>query len=66
MFSIWCEWDIGQEGVVFKSKEEANKWLLGNYSLPECFEDGLSGQEGIDNLIDAGLLSIEKQNVYGE
>ena len=26
MFSLWCEWDIGQENVIFASREAAFRW----------------------------------------
>lgn len=64
MYSVFCEWDIGQEDQVFTTKEVANAWLLENSSLEECFEDGLTGQAGIDDLIDAGLLGFTGLTVH--
>lgn len=26
LYRLWCEWDIGHEDVVFKSKESALEW----------------------------------------
>lgn len=63
MFKIWSEWDIGHEGLVFKTEAAAMKWLVENQSLEECYEPGLEGQEAVDDLISAGLLTIEELNV---
>ncbi|ATS93445.1 hypothetical protein P1A145kb_p045 [Pectobacterium phage DU_PP_I] len=66
MFDIFCEWDVGQEGVLFTSEEAANNWMLNNDNLKDCFEDGLTGQEGIDDLISAGLLGTNYLTVLNE
>lgn len=65
-FRILSEWDISNDGVIFKSVEAANKWLLENETLVECYEEGLTGQAAIDDLISAGLITIESLIVYGE
>lgn len=66
MLSVFCEWDIGQEGLVFTSEYEANNWMLNNENLSDCFEDGLTGQAGIDDLIGAGLLGTNSLTVISE
>ncbi|QPI18093.1 hypothetical protein POP15_045 [Pectobacterium phage POP15] len=66
MFEIFCEWDIGQEGVLFTSEVAANNWMLNNDNLADCFEDGLTGQAGIDDLIGAGLLGTNLLTVLNE
>jgi len=66
MFKIWSEWDIGHEGLIFKSEEDANKWLLENQTLVECYEEGLTGQAAIDDLISGGLITIKSLTVYSE
>lgn len=25
--ALWCEWDFGQEGIVFECESDAEKWL---------------------------------------
>lgn len=66
MFEIFCEWDIGQQGLLFTSEYAANNWMLGNENLADCFEDGLTGQAGIDDLIAAGLLGTNLLTVLNE
>lgn len=66
MFEIFCEWDIGHEGLIFTSEAAANKWMLDNENLADCFEDGLTGQAGIDDLIGAGLLGTNQLTVISE
>ncbi|MGX4995847.1 hypothetical protein [Enterobacter hormaechei] len=66
MFEIFCEWDIGHEGLLFTSEKAANNWMLENENLADCFEDGLTGQAGIDDLISAGLLGINLLTVLNE
>lgn len=66
MFEIFCEWDIGQEGLLFTSEFAATNWMLKNDNLADCFEDGLTGQAGIDDLIGAGLLGTNQLIVLNE
>lgn len=66
MFEIFCEWDVGQEGLLFTSEVAANNWMLSNDNLKDCFEDGLTGQAGIDDLISAGLLGTNLLTVLNE
>ena len=66
MFKIWCEWDICQEGLVFKTREKALKWLYENSILEEVCEPGLQGKDAVENLMSSGLLSIETVDVEGE
>ena len=51
--SLWCEWDCGQDIVVFTSKDKAKAWLkdmLGtdleemNFkNIDDIFDSGLAG-----------------------
>ncbi|QYC52547.1 hypothetical protein [Salmonella phage SSBI34] len=66
MYSIWSEWDIGQQDLVFTSEDVANKWLLDNDTLKECYEEGLDGQAAIDDLFSAGLIGITQLVVISE
>lgn len=66
MFEIFCEWDIGHGGLVFTSEYAATNWMLKNDNLADCFEDGLTGQAGIDDLIGAGLLGTNLLTVINE
>ena len=40
--------------------------MLENENLADCFEDGLTGQAGIDDLIGAGLLGTNLLAVISE
>jgi hypothetical protein len=40
MFRLFCEWDIGQENVVFASHGAAYAWLARNQSFQEIQKDG--------------------------
>jgi hypothetical protein len=45
MFKIYCEWDIGHEDIVFKTKKEAEDWAkeaLVNCGIEEPYEDVLA------------------------
>ncbi len=66
MFEIFCEWDIGHNGLLFTSEKAANNWMLENDNLADCFEDGLTGQAGIDHLISARLLGTHLLTVLNE
>ena len=66
MFKIWCEWDVGQEDLLFTSEKAAHNWLVSNENLESCFEDGLSGTAGVDDLIDGGLITISSVTVLNE
>lgn len=66
MFNIWCEWDVGQENLIFTTEKAARNWLSLNQSLEECFEDGLEGEAAIQDLQDAGLVGIKKLSVINE
>ena len=43
MKQLWCELDIGQEGLVFRNEEAAMRWIENNKVLKEDAE-----REGID------------------
>lgn len=55
---VFSEWDIGQEDLIFENKAEAKQWLINNTNLEECYEEGLEGEEAVDDLIGAGLVGF--------
>lgn len=57
---VFSEWDIGQEDLIFENEAEAKQWLINNTSLEECYEEGLEGEEAVDDLIGAGLVGFTK------
>lgn len=64
MFKVWCEYDICQEGLVFKTEKAANKWLNENSIIAEIAEiaDGLDGEEAVQYLKDKRLLFVVPLN----
>jgi hypothetical protein len=55
MIKLYCEWDIGHEGVVFTSKEKAREWARKHLAyagveetLEECEDYGLIGYETVE------------------
>lgn len=51
VYEVWCEWDIGQEYVVFGSTASAWKWA------EEAIENG-GFEESIGELADEGLIGV--------
>lgn len=55
VYRVWSEWDIGQDEIVFATKELAMDWLKRSHefstieeSLDECIGEGLYGIEPIE------------------
>lgn len=61
MFNVWCEYDICQEGLVFKTEKAANEWLNENSVISEI-TDGLEGEEAVKYLKEKRLLFIVPLN----
>lgn len=51
MYTVWCEWDIGIEGLVFTTKEVAIRHA--NINLEACGID-----EDYDELRGQGLIGL--------
>ena len=54
MFRIWCECDIGQESIIFSTREKAENWLVmywdvdtGFNTWQEAWAEGLVGFEEV-------------------
>ena len=39
MFRLWSEWDIGEENIVFASREAGMRWLHANEAIKEMADD---------------------------
>lgn len=54
VYEVWCEWDIGQENVVFSTGEKAWEFIEKrcdqyNLGIPkELSEDGWIGIDAVD------------------
>lgn len=62
IISIWCEWDICQEGQTFKTEAAANKWLHHNLVLMELAIEDYPHQhidETIEEMKKDGLIVFE-------
>lgn len=57
MYEVWCEWDIGQDYLVFGSKEAAQKWAV--EALANSDIDG----ETYEELYHNGLIGLKKMEV---
>ena len=60
LVEVWCEWDIGQGGLIFKNAHIAESWLRDNGVLKiMAKEDGQTMDEYYQELVDNGLIGIE-------
>ena len=57
VYRIYCEWDIGNEDIVFTTEAKAKKWCEENESLTEMCGPG-QDFESLDEIFDAGLLGF--------
>jgi predicted transcriptional regulator len=59
MKQIWCEWDIGQERLVFRNDDAAMRWIRNNpYLKEDALEDGVDAETYIQDLFDGGELDF--------
>jgi hypothetical protein len=57
---VWCEWDIGQHGLVFKDGHVAERWLKNNTHLREMAEsEETPFADFYQQLVDECLIGIE-------
>jgi hypothetical protein len=56
MIRIWCEWDFGQENLVFASREAAMKWVTDNVLIDEYVKENFCNAE---DLVRNGLIGFE-------
>lgn len=59
MYTVWCEWDIGIEGLVFATREVAIRHAKIN--LEACGVD-----ETFDELYDEGLIGLDDAEIIYE
>lgn len=61
MKTVWCEWDIGQYGLVFANGHVAERWLRNNKILHEAAydSDAADFDEYYQMLVDDCLIGIE-------
>lgn len=72
MFKIWFEYDVGQENMIFSTKEDAIEWFNANPDVNESVEYDFEGDEDLGSLSSyelyegAGSVSIDKLTVYSK
>jgi hypothetical protein len=57
---LWCEWDYGQDEVIFESETEATIWLkkaVDNVDGIDYFEDHVLGED-FENIFEMGLAGF--------
>ena len=59
MIRIWCEYEYGQEDVIFDTEETAQKWLDNVINNTEDAEWVLENQCSAAELIEDGLVRFE-------
>jgi len=57
LIRVWCEWDIGQENIIFSDREDAYEWLNANQHIAEMTYP-------VDDLLKDGLLGFEEVTLY--
>ena len=61
---LWCEWDYGQENILFTSEEQGRKWLeqeMREIGGPEEFLESFPG--GIEQVFAEHLAGFEIMSV---
>lgn len=61
MKRVWCEWDIGQERLVFATEDAATRWLHNNNILHAMAEeeDASCFESYFQVLVDDCLVGLE-------
>jgi len=62
MYSIWCEWEIGQQDRVWVTRESAVAWAreqFNNWLEVEC-------EMTYEEVYEEGLIGFTKLEVMGE
>ena len=59
LVTVWCEWDMGQHGLVFKNAHVAERWLRNHGALAQqAKEQGISKEELYQEWVDECLIGI--------
>jgi hypothetical protein len=59
--TVWCEWDIGQHGLIFANEHVAERWLRNNVVLHDRAyqEDVGDFDEYYQKIVDDCLIGID-------
>ena len=66
MITLWCEYDIGQEGLLFTSGGGAELWIKQYSSLDEILEEGQTIDELMEEMFENGLLGFSQVTVIND
>lgn len=56
MIKIWCEWDVGQDDLIFTDTTAARAWINNNGNIDDIVKDG---DFSIDGLFEQGLIGYQ-------
>lgn len=58
--TVWCEWDIGQDSLVFKDDHAAERWLRNNPALHQMAyeQDAADFDTFYQEIVDECLIGI--------
>lgn len=60
LYKMWCEWDIGHEGYLFKSKEDGIKFFDEYLKLePDLLNEGETTED-----IWNDFIGLEEMEIY--
>lgn len=60
LVTVYCEWDIGQHGLVFKTPHVAEAWLRNNAMLKDlAYDADISFDEYYQELVEQCLIGID-------
>ena len=64
MFRLWSEWDIGEQNIVFASREVGMRWLHANEAIKEMADDeNAEVPSFVEGLFEEGYLNWEAVEV---
>ena len=66
VYKAWCEWDIGEDGYAYASREVAMRELRANPNLIEILKEEDESSDTIEDLIDMGFLGLTPLNLITE
>lgn len=64
--TVWCEWDIGQHGLVFRNELVAERWLRNNSELHSMArEQEMPFDIYYQSIVDNCLIGIHDVELIG-
>lgn len=64
MFRLWSEWNIGEDNLIFASREAGIHWLYDNAAIQEMAAEERAAVPGfVETLFADGYLALEAVEV---